>query len=80
MSAEIKEILMSKGWDGVVDIINKHLNGIEIPETGKLEEIGQRYLAKSMATKAFVSALNELSAIKNSEIKKDTSYKQIYAR
>lgn len=71
----IKQILKSEGWDEIVKIMHKHFEAIEIPETGALDEIGKRYLAKSMALKSLDGALQELAAIKMEIERKETSYK-----
>lgn len=75
MKNEIKHTMETAGWPEIVKIIKSKLDQVEIPENGSLEEIGQRYLAKTMASKAFDRALLELSAIEKEVIKREISYK-----
>lgn len=71
----IKSIVQSKGWEEVEQLLKAEFNDIKIDTATTSKEIGQQYLAKTMAIKSLNNVLSLMNRIKNDEKKKEVVYK-----
>lgn len=71
----IKSIVLSKGWEDVIELFKKEFDNIKIDSKVGIDEIGKQYLAKEMAQETLNNVLIIINKIKNEELKKEIKYK-----